>query len=458
MHSTAAAVQGSGGRTRRVFAPRGVLRELFERRDDQLLISGPAGTGKSRACLEKLHMAALKYPGMRALMVRKTLVSLTAAGLVTWREKVIAEALAAGIVTYFGGNKERPAAYEYANGSVIVVGGLDRADKIMSTEYDMIYAQEAVELTIKDWENCTTRLRNGVMPYQQIIADCNPDAPFHWLNQRCERGDCVMLHSRHQDNPVYYVYDSNTYSLTDVGVSYLAKLDKLTGVRKLRLRDGKWAAAEGLVFDEYDPAIHLIPRIRIPHEWRHFWTVDFGFVHPFVLQCWAEDPDGRLYMYREIYMTHRLVEDHARTIKAAMWDREPWPERIICDHDAEDRATLERHLGRPTYPAHKSVSDGLQAAQARFRDRGDGKPGVFFLESSLIERDPVLVADSMPTCTVEEFGGYVWQDPKKKAEGPVKEMDDGSDAYRYMVADRDVKLHGARARALDPGARRRVRA
>ena len=40
--------------------------------------------------------------------------------------------------------------------------------------------------------------------------------------------------------------------------------------------------------------------------------------NPFVAQFWAEDPDGRLYLFVEIYMTHRLVEEHAKTMLAVM--------------------------------------------------------------------------------------------------------------------------------------------
>ena len=54
------------------YTPRGGAVQVFERRDNEVLISGPAGTGKSRACLEKLHLMALLNPGMRGLMVRKT--------------------------------------------------------------------------------------------------------------------------------------------------------------------------------------------------------------------------------------------------------------------------------------------------------------------------------------------------------------------------------------------------
>jgi predicted O-methyltransferase YrrM len=57
---------------------------------------------------------------------------------------------------------------------MIVVVGLDKAQKVMSSEYDVIFVQEAIELTVDDWEALTTRLRNGKISFQQLLADCNP--------------------------------------------------------------------------------------------------------------------------------------------------------------------------------------------------------------------------------------------------------------------------------------------
>src|SRR2546430_1507524 len=88
------------------YAPRGGCLEAFRARDDEVLVSGPAGTGKSRACLEKLHLMALLNPGMRGLITRKTLVSLGGTALVTWREHVAAEALKAGICQWYGGSQQ----------------------------------------------------------------------------------------------------------------------------------------------------------------------------------------------------------------------------------------------------------------------------------------------------------------------------------------------------------------
>lgn len=419
------------------YRPRGSAAALFACRAPEVLVVGPAGTGKSRACLEKLHLACLVNPGMRALIVRKTAVSLTSTALVTWRRFVVPEALAAGDVEWYGGSAEEPAQYRYRNGSVVVVGGMDRATRIMSSEYDMIYVQEATELAEDDWEALTTRLRNWRVSFQQLLADANPGPPTHWLKLRCDAGTTVMLASTHAENPQLYDDDGQ---VTPAGRDYLAKLDALTGVRKLRLRGGLWAAAEGLVLEEFDPAVHLVDAFDVPADWPRFWAVDFGFNHPFVLQCWAQDPDGRLFLYRELYRTRRLVDDHARQALALVTDaRERWteprPQALICDHDAEGRATLERTLGMSTTPAIKKVSEGLQAVSRRLLDRR-----LFLMRGALVEPDPELVEAKRPTCTEQEIPGYVWDRSagRQPKEQPVKIEDDGCDTMRYVVAHHDL--------------------
>lgn len=428
------------------YSPRGAALKLLKSKTPQVVLSGPAGTGKSRACLEKLNLLNLYNPGARTLVVRKTLASLGSTGLVTWREKVAKEGLEHGVLTFFGGSAQEPAQYKYANGSVMVVGGMDKATKIMSSEYDAIYVQEATELDENDWEMLDTRLRNGRISFQQLMADCNPDKPTHWLKHRSDSGKTLMMFSEHRDNPV--LFDEHGQP-TEFGRTYLDKLNNLSGVRKLRLCDGIWAAAEGLVYEDFDPNVHLVDRFDIPREWNRYWTVDFGYTNPFVCQFWAEDPDGRLFMYREIYMTRRTVDKHAEKIAhlvmdnaeklggtwSGMW-KEPQPVDIICDHDAEGRAVFERELGMSTKNAHKAVTEGIQAVQGRLAAAGDGKPRIYFLRDSLVEKDPELDDLKKPTCTIDEITGYIWDDKGKEV--PVKKDDHGMDATRYMVADVDL--------------------
>lgn len=414
----------------RAYQPFGAAETVFYARDPEVIVSGPAGTGKSRSCLEKLHLLATKYPGSRHLIARKSRESLSESGLVTYELKVLPEGspICAGVQRRFR------AKYRYPNGSEIVIGGMDKPEKVLSTEFDTIYCQEATEITENDWETLITRLRNNRMPYQQIFGDCNPSSPQHWIKRRADQGTLRMIESRHEDNPE--LWNRATREWTEFGVSYIGRLDRLTGVRRLRLRHGIWAMAEGMVYgDVWDPAIHIVDRFEIPEEWPRYWVVDFGFTNPFCWQAWAEDNDGRLYRYREIYRTNRLVEDHAADILKAT-EGEPRPAAIICDHDAEDRATLERHLGMGTWPAWKGITDGVQAVAERLRPAGDGRPRIFFLRDSLVERDELLAESKRPQCTDEEWESYVWDGLKEK---PVAQNNHGMDCIRYLVAYRDLQ-------------------
>lgn len=395
----------------------GAAIKLWRSSRREVLISGPAGTGKTRASTEKLHFCANKYPGMRALMVRKTRQSLTQSAMVTYEQKVLPHGWLGNVIKFRTQEQE----YRYPNGSIIAVGGLDKASKVMSSEWDMIYVPEATELMEDDWGALTTRLRNGKMPYQQLLADCNPGAPNHWLKTRCDRGQCLMLHSRHEDNPT-------------VTPEYLEALRNLPGVLKLRLYDGVWAAAEGMVYqDEWDPAIHLIDRFDIPSAWDRYWAIDFGFRNPFVWQAWAQNPDGELFRYREIYRTGCLVEDLAKEIRE-LTKHEPRPKAVVCDHDAEDRATFEKHAKQKTTKANKAVGPGIQEVKARLRIKANGRASLYFLRDSLVGRDRDLEAQHLPFTTEMEFENYVWDiaNGRKSGEEPVKKFDHGQDGCRYL--------------------------
>lgn len=438
------------------YTPWGTARTLLETRAAEVCACGAAGTGKTRAALEKLHLAALLNPGMRGLIVRKTLTSLGSTTLVTWRNHVGVEALGNGTMHFYGGSPQEAAAYRYANGSTIVVGGMDRSTRIMSSEYDMAIVDEATELAEDDWEALTTRLRHGRMSFQQIIGCTNPDRPTHWLKARADRGQVLMLNSRHEENPRYFHADG---TMTEQGRAYMATLDALTGPRYLRLRKGLWTAAEGLIYDEFEPATHLVDPFPTPDTWPRYWAIDFGYTNPFVCQWWAQDPDGRLYLYREVYRTRHTVDQHAATILGQVTRRdgtwtEPRPTAIVCDHDAEGRAVLERELGMATTPARKTVADGIQAVQARLRPAGDGRPRLHLVRDAVIERDQDLVDAKRPASTAEEITGYVWDTGGGKAvkEQPLKIDDHGADAMRYLVAA--VDLVGP-ARVRSPAARRR---
>jgi len=379
------------------------------------------------------------YPGSKALVARKTNIALAGSAMATFREMLDPRE-----ATYYGGSKVKPAAYQYRNGSIMIVSGLDKPEKIKSFEFDLAYLNEVTEMTEEDIEFVRSRLRHGKTPYHQLIMDTNPDAPTHWVNVRMLEGKTTRLLSRHEQNPRYFDIRKNDW--TKEGYTYIFEiLGGLTGVRLARLRYGVWAAASGTVYEgSYDRAKNVIDPFPIPKEWPRWIVLDFGFTNPFVCKWYAEDNDGRLYCYREIYKTKTLVEDHAKQIKhLSRWgekDGDPLPRQVIADHDAEDRETFTRHTGLYTTPAHKSVSDGIQAVASRLRPAGDGKPRLMYFSNCLVEPDPELVREKKPKCGIEEFDVYIWDTRQglKKGDQPVKEFDHSMDCDRYMCAFMDL--------------------
>lgn len=447
------------------YEPRGGALALLMCRDREALLEGPAGTGKSFAALWKLHLAALKYPGMRGLLLRKTLVSLKASTLVTYRERVLGGS--SSPVHFWAARGDEPAHYAYPNGSKIIIGGMDNAAKIMSTEYDLIFWDEATDGDLAEWEALQTRLRYGRMPYQQAVACVNPQGPTHWLNTRANEGRITRLYSRHEDNP-------------SVTLAYLQALGALSGVRRQRLLLGLWVAADGMVYENvWDPATHIAPRARycagrktpaaqadlygdcgIDPTWPRYLGIDWGYRNPAVIKWYARMPDGELLVYRELYTTMMLVEDLAReSLRLMGWrhdersgallptrsDADPLPREIIADHDAEDRATFERHFGMSVYPADKgkdSISDGIQAVTKRLQDRR-----LLYLADSLVRRDPLLELVKQPASSLEEFESYVWdlRAGRQPKEVPLDEHNHGMDVDRYVVRyfDREEPSGGA---------------
>ncbi len=428
---------------------RGAAKELMESDDEEVFIVGPAGTGKSYASLWKIHYLLSTHPRSRVLYVRKIRASMGESGLRTYEDFVLGPGHP---ILKDGGDRAYRKKYKYPNGSEFIIMGLDRPDKqdkIMSTEFDIILCQEATELQTGTIEKLNSRLRNFMMPYQQMILDANPSYPRHPLKIRCNVGLTKLLNSVHKDNPRLW----NNGEWTERGKVYMSRLSKLTGHRRMRLFEGKWARAEGLVYEGYDEEVHYIKSFDIPGDWRRVLVIDFGFKNPFVAGDWAVDHDDNIYLVNEIYMTGRTVDEHVKGDDEQGWESmlEWMPpkrfEEIICDHDLEDRATLER-LGYSNTAAYKSVEVGIQAVIEGLKIKDNGKPSIFYFKDSLIERDETLVDAGKPFCTVQEFDSYMWPknvEGREIKEKPVKNDDHGLDMTRYMKAfinDLDVQEPG----------------
>lgn len=279
------------------------------------------------------------------------------------------------------------------------------------------------------------------------------------------------------------VIESNSLQNPYLPQDYIQVLQSYDGVFRERYVLGHWIGFEGLVYEEYDPRRHVIEPFEIPRDWHRYQSIDFGYTNPFVCQYWVVHPkrerqqptldtcicggggvskgdrnglpssngkggntnthtqecldaqpvncacpapchEESFYLYRELYMSERRVEQHASVMQR-------YHESIVtrfADHDAGDRAVLERH-GFPTVPANKDIEAGIQTTKSLVAANK-----VYFFRNALVERDESL--QRKPYQTIGEFGSYHWAKPatgKNDKEIPADINNHGMDAMRYFL-------------------------
>jgi phage terminase large subunit len=455
----------------------GAACQLLLAEDEELLITSGARTGKSVSALVKANWMLRSNPGMRALFMRQTRKSLTETILPAWEELVLWPTHPA---IHGRAKRAHRDDYIYPNEARVVLGSADHIDRILSAEYDLIIFFQAEETTIEVWEKLVTRLSHDHMrhpatgnKYHQILGDVNPTIPTHFLLGRVKRGFMRRINYRLEDNPA--MYDPEKREYTERGQGVVRRLDRLTGVRRLRLRDHQWATAEGIVWETYDPEAHHIyaeldwsdrhrrwqlqaPSLSerpIVMEW-FGCSVDFGFVHPCALQVWGFDKDQRAFLVAEVLHSRKKIQWLA-TWAQKLYQRFKF--RIgVTDHSVAERMVLNQYVGE--VGGQDEILDEKTGAvvmpglfQPWGKDRGESgeKAGIdlvrdgfdqnriFIVRDALVHPpDPELLEAYQPTCLAEEIAGYTYpedpEDPNKpKKESPIKVRDDACDAARGMI-------------------------
>lgn len=383
---------------------RGGVAELWRCKDHEVILAGPANTGKTFGGMHKLDALLWKYPGSQAAIVRKVFSYLHGSVCQTFEKVANMQA-----IQKYGG--ERTERYIYPNGSCIWLGGMDKPGKVLSSERDFIYVNQAEELTENDWETLLTRCdgRAGHSPYPQLMGDCNPSGARHWIRARAKRGALRLLISVHKDNPTLF---DDAGSITGRGKLALAILDNLTGIRRKRLLEGEWATAEGVVYDAFSSQTHV--RERDPKEFA-WWALamDEGYTNPAVILLVGFDGDGRQHIAREFYERGKLQTDVVQEASALHGEH---PAAIVAvDAAAAGLIADLVDAGLPAAAFKGRVLDGITRVQALLKVQADGKPRLT-IEPSCVN-------------TINEFESYVWKPNKDE---PVKEHDHAMDALRYL--------------------------
>lgn len=383
----------------------------------RILYDGGARCGKTVVICTWLAKECEKWPNARILIARK---NRNAAENSIWKDTLT------NILRNREGWRRVESAMEatFKNGSMIRVDGLDdqeRVDKVLGTEYDHIFFNEATQLSWPTVQVVLSRLAHAAVPIRKAIFDCNPKNRRHWLHKV---GIEKMIPGSEPPQPLpdaklwarrhWTPYD-NPFLPADA----LMTLESLSGIQRRRLLKGEWCDNEGSVYDEFDEDIHVV-RGAMPagfKDWQRVRGIDFGYTNPFVCLWGAIDNDGRLWIYKERYKSRMTVRAHAVEMKKED-GRFQW---TVADHDAEDRATLQE-CDITTIPANKEVERGIQAVKERLKVQGDGRPRLYVHESCIE--------------TIGEFFDYSWAkipDDKNAKEEPAKDRDHAMDVLRYVT-------------------------
>lgn len=264
---------------------------------------GARGGGKSWAVRTKAKLLALRYPGIKQLIVRRTYKELTGNHINILRAETL------GIAKYNSTDK----VLKFANGSTIEFMYCARnsdLDALQGQEYDVIYLDEATQLSEYQMKAITACCR-GVNDFpKRIYYTCNPGGQGHAYVKR------IFIDKRYlaNENPGDYEFiqalvDDNT-ALMEAQPDYVAQLDALPEKLREAWRFGRWDVFEGQVFAEFvdDPEhyrdrvqTHVIEPFKIPDSWKIYRGFDWGYAKPFSVGWYAVDHDNVMYRFREMY-------------------------------------------------------------------------------------------------------------------------------------------------------------
>ena len=264
---------------------------------------GSRGGGKSWAVRTKAKLLALRYAGIKIIIIRKTYPELEENHIKILRQEL------AGIATYNGTNKR----LTFANGSTISFGYCANDGDLthyQGTEWDIIFFDEATTLTEYQIKVIAATNR-GVNNFpKRIYYTCNPGGPGHAYIKRLFI-DRVYIEDEKPEDYVFIqslVWDNEI--LLKNNPEYVRTLQALPIEKRKAWLDGEWNVYEGQVFSEfrnlpehYDDMLwtHVINPFPVPREWKVIRCMDWGYSAPFAIYHIAVAPSGQKFVIHEFY-------------------------------------------------------------------------------------------------------------------------------------------------------------
>lgn len=279
------------------------------------------------------------------------------------------------------------------------------------------------------WNQLLARLS---VPGARLLATTNPGSPAHWLKTKfLDRSREIGLASWR------FTLDDNP-SLTDEYKTALKA--EQTGLFYRRNINGEWVAAEGSIFDMWDPDVHVTPWADMPPMARYVGVgMDYGTTNATSAVLLGQDRTGRYWAVDEFRydpaLSARRLTDSQLAGKFREWllqphtphTSEPFISTIAVDPAAASFKVELTNMGLPVANADNDVTAGIRVIASAL---GAGH----------------LAVTTRCQGVITEAPGYSW-DPKATEKGqdaPIKTADHSLDALRYarMIDPHDLALTG----------------
>ncbi len=283
--------------------PSGRQRAFLTDTHRYIAFGGARGGGKSWAVRVKAVLLAFYYQGIKIMIVRRTYPELRANHIEPLK------VLLGDTAVYKESTKE----ITFPTGSVIMFrhcANSSDIDKYQGTEVDVLFLDEATQLTEEEYERFKACVR-GVNPFpKRIYLTCNPGGVGHGFVKRL----FVDRRFKESENPDDYVFIkslvTDNHALMESDPEYIKQLESLPPKLKKAWLHGDWDIFEGQFFEEFrdDPEhyedrkyTHVIEPFEVPYDWKIVRSFDFGFRKPFSCDWWAIDYEGRAYLILQLY-------------------------------------------------------------------------------------------------------------------------------------------------------------
>ena len=288
-------------------------KEFIDATSAEVLFGGAAGGGKSYGQMADALLYALKYPGSKQLVLRRTYSEL--------EKSLIRTSMAIFPKDFYSFNSTGHIG-RFKNGSCIDFGYCAIESDVyqyQSAEYDVIRFDELTHFTENQYIYLISRLRGANNFPKQIKSTTNPGGVGHsWVKRRfvdpapsgkefTPKGGLsrIFIPARLEDNSF----------LTALDPGYKTRLLALPEREKRALLFGEWSIFEGQYFPEFSESRNVVAPFEIPYGWRKYRAIDYGLDRLVCLWI-AITPDGDAYVYREYCESNLPISTAAEHILA----------------------------------------------------------------------------------------------------------------------------------------------